>query len=495
MAGALLACCMPSDLQPSASYSLTIRIENAHRPGMVGRIASAIGEQGGLIGAIDVVNATSDRTVRDFTVAARDEPHGHAIVERLKALDGVRVVNVSDRTFLVHLGGKIEVVGRYPVKTRDDLSMVYTPGVARVCTAIAEEPAKQWALTVKRHTVAVISDGSAVLGLGNIGAAAAQPVMEGKCMIFKEFANIDAFPLCLATQDADEIVRTVEAVAPVFGGINLEDISAPKCFDIEQRLRHTLDIPVMHDDQHGTAIVVLAALKNALRLIGKRLEQVKIVIVGTGAAGVASAEMLQRAGAQRIIACDRAGALFLGRAANMNPVKVRLANQTNPQREEGTVHDVLRGADVLIGLSGPGVVEAEDVRHMTQDPIVFALANPVPEIQPEELSGIARVIATGRSDYPNQINNSLGFPGIFRGALDVQATDINEAMQLAAAQAIAGLVGEDELIEEYIIPSMFDRRVVGAVAQATRQAAWDSGVARKPPPQAETDTLLLPKTT
>lgn len=469
-------------VQPSASYSLTIRVELANRPGTLGRVTTAIGEEGGDIGAIDIVRVKDGKMVRDINVAASDEAHGEAIVKRLRSIPGIRVVHVTDRTFLVHLGGKIEVRGRVPVKTRDDLSMVYTPGVARVCLAIRDDPAKQWALTVKRHMIAVVTDGSAVLGLGNIGAAAAQPVMEGKCMIFKAFAELDAFPICLDTQQPDEIVEAVQRIAPVFGGINLEDIAAPKCFDIERRLRETLEIPVMHDDQHGTAVVVLAALKNALAVVGKRLEALKIVLSGVGAAGVATAQILALAGARRIILCDRVGAIYAGRLENMNPHKELLARTTNPHAEKGSVGEVLRDADVFIGLSGPGAVTPEDIATMAQDPIVFALANPIPEVQPEDLVGLARVVATGRSDYPNQINNSLAFPGIFRGALDVQARDINEEMKVAAAEAIASLVTEDELHEDYVVPSMFDRRVAEAVAEATRQAAWATGVARKPNP-------------
>lgn len=469
-------------VQPSASYSLTIRTETTNRPGALGRVTTAIGEEGGDIGAIDIVRTSEGKMVRDLTVSARDEAHGQAIVKRLDSMDGVRVVNVSDRTFLVHLGGKIEISSRYPVKTRDDLSMVYTPGVARVCLAIRDDPPKQWMLTMKRRTIAVVSDGSAVLGLGNIGPAAAQPVMEGKCMIFKGFADVDAFPLCLATQDADEIVAAVQAIAPVFGGINLEDIAAPKCFEIEERLRASLDIPVMHDDQHGTAVVVLAALKNALRCVGKEIEEVKIVVNGVGAAGVATTRILLAAGARNVITADRAGALYRGRTENMNRYKEALAADTNPENERGPLREVLRGADVMVGVSGPGAITAEDVTRMANDPIVFGLANPIPEIQPEELEGIARVIATGRSDYANQINNSLAFPGIFRGALDVQARDINEVMKLAAADAIAGLVGQGELSEEYIVPSMFDKRVAETVANAVREAAWASGSARRERP-------------
>jgi malate dehydrogenase (oxaloacetate-decarboxylating) len=466
------------DIQPSASYSLTIRTETSSRPGTLGRVTTAIGEAGGDIGAIDMVSVEGGAVVRDLTVAARDEVHGQLIVDRLETLDGVHVVQVSDRTFLAHLGGKIEISNRFPVKSRDDLSMVYTPGVARVCMAIHDDPVKQWNLTIKRRMIAVVSDGSAVLGLGNIGPAAAQPVMEGKCMIFKAFGDVDAFPICLDTQEPDEIVRTVQHVAPVFGGINLEDIAAPKCFEIEDRLRQTLDVPVMHDDQHGTAVVVLAALKNALKLVRKPIEELKVVIAGVGAAGVATAHILALAGFRRQILCDRAGAIYSGRRGGMNPVKKLLARESNPGREKGSLRSVLKGADVFLGVSGPGIIDADDVAGMARDPIIFALANPDPEVQPEALAGIARVVATGRSDYPNQINNSLAFPGIFRGALEAEATAINEQMKLAAADAIAELVRDDELHEEYIIPSMFDRRVADAVAKATHEAAYNTGVAR-----------------
>jgi malate dehydrogenase (oxaloacetate-decarboxylating) len=471
-------------LQPSASYSFILRTETSNRPGTLGKVTTAIGEEGGDIGAIDIVRVAGSKMVRDVTVAARDEAHAETIVQRVRGLDGVTILHVTDRTFLVHLGGKIEVASRVPVKSRDDLSMVYTPGVARICQAIAQDPTQQWTLTVKRHMVAVVTDGSAVLGLGNIGPAAAQPVMEGKCMIFKAFADLDAFPICLATQDAEEIIEAVKMLAPVFGGINLEDIAAPKCFTIEERLRSEMDIPVMHDDQHGTAVVVLAALRNALKVVGKRIEDVRVVISGVGAAGVATARILMAAGARQMIAVDRAGAIYSGRTENMNAYKERLAETTNPERVQGSLKDVLRGADVFVGLSGPGVVSASDVAGMGKDAIVFALANPIPEVQPEAIMGVARVIATGRSDYPNQINNSLAFPGIFRGALEVQATDIDETMKVAAADAIAGLIGPDELNEEYIVPSMFDKRVADAVAQATRDAAYASGVARKPRPSS-----------
>jgi malate dehydrogenase (oxaloacetate-decarboxylating) len=458
-------------LQPSASYSVTIRTENPHTPGMVGRISAAIGDAGGLIGAIDVVEVNKDRTVRDFVVAAADAAEEQSVVDAVRAVPGVRVIDVADRTFQLHSGGKIEVTGRCNVKTSEDLSMVYTPGVARVCLAIRDDPSAQWRLTIKPHTIAVVTDGSAVLGLGNIGPAAAQPVMEGKCLIFKAFAGVDAFPLCLATQDTDEIVETVRRVAPVFGGINLEDIAAPRCFEVEDRLRRELDIPVMHDDQHGTAIVVLAALKNALLVVGKSIHEVKIVIAGAGAAGNAVARMLTAAGARHIVLTDRAGALSRDRVERMDPYKCALAEATNPLNERGNLAEVLRGADVFIGVAGPGIVSADDIRAMGRDPIVFAMANPIPEIQPEALTGIARVVATGRSDYANQINNSLAFPGVFRGALDARARDISAAMKLAAVEAIAGLVTEEERDEEYILPSMFDRRVADAVATAVRKVA------------------------
>jgi malate dehydrogenase (oxaloacetate-decarboxylating) len=417
--------------------------------------------------------------VYDIVVDASDPKHQKSIAARVADLEGVRVLRATDRTFRIHRGGKLEVHPRSPMGSPADLSMVYTPGVARVCLAIRDDPARRWDLTTKGHTIAVVPDGTRVLGLGDIGPAAAQPVMEGKCAIFKAFGNVDAVPICLATTDDDEIVATVQRIAPVFGGINLEDIATPRCFEIEERLRRTLDIPVMHDDQHGTAIVVLAGVRNALRLVRKTLAEAKIVISGAGAAGLATARMLRAAVALRIVSCDRAGALYRGRTANMNRYKEALAADTNPDGERGGLRDVLRGADVFIGLSAPGLLTRADVATMASDAIVFALANPVPEVQPEEIEGLARVIATGRSDYPNQVNNSLAFPGVFRGALRVRASDINEAMKLAAAQAIAGLVGDADLREENIIPSMFDRRVAPAVARAVRRAARALRAARR----------------
>jgi malate dehydrogenase (oxaloacetate-decarboxylating) len=392
-------------------------------------------------------------------------------------LPGVEVIHVSDRTFLLHLGGKIKMENKAQLKTRADLSMAYTPGVARVCMAIHDDPEKAYTLTVKKNTVAVVSDGTAVLGLGDIGPKAAMPVMEGKAMLFKEFADIDAWPICLDTKDPDEIVRAVKALAPGFGGINLEDISAPRCFEIEDRLNRDLDIPVFHDDQHGTAIVVLAALINALKIVNKMPKELKVVVNGVGAAGVACTKILLRAGVGNIIGCDREGAIYRGRTANMNYMKNWYAENTNPENEQGTVHDCLRDADVFLGLSAPGAIDVADLRRMARDPIVFALANPTPEIMPEDAGSHARVMATGRSDYPNQINNVLAFPGIFRGALDCRAREINEEMKLAAAVAIAGIITPDELHPDYIVPSVFNREVGRKVAEAVIKAAFETSVA------------------
>ena len=462
----------------SASFSATLRVSLENRPGAFAELARGIADAGGSLDAIDLVRVERGRKLRDVTVLARDAAHVEEIVAAVRAVEGVEIEHVSDRTFLMHLGGKIEVVSKTPLRTRDDLSMAYTPGVARVCEAIVAEPEAVWNLTVKRNMVAVVTDGSAVLGLGDIGPEASLPVMEGKAMLFKEFGGVDAFPLALATQDVARIVATVEAIAPVFGGINLEDISAPRCFEVEERLRESLDIPVFHDDQHGTAVVVSAALLNALRVVGKRAEDVKVVVVGVGAAGMATTATLQAAGVRRVVGCDRHGALYAGRPG-LEGVKAAYAERTNPERERGTADEVLRGADVLIGLSGPGAVTVAGVRTMAPDAIVFAMANPVPEVAPEELGGLAAVIATGRSDYPNQINNVLAFPGIFRGALDVRASAITDEMKLAAAAAIAGIVAPDEVGPEYIIPSVFNRDVVPAVAAAVAEAAERGGVARR----------------
>jgi len=465
---------------PVASYSLTVRLRIVNSPGMLGKVTSAIGAEGGDIGGIDIVEAGREMT-RDISFKASDEAHGQRITERLRSIEGVTVVHVSDRTFLMHLGGQIEVNGRIAVKTRDDLSMAYTPGVARVCMAIHHDPEKAYTLTIKQNTVAVVSDGSAVLGLGDIGPNGAQPFMEGKALIFKAFAGVDAFPLCLNTKSVDEIVMIVKAIAPVFGGINLEDISAPRCFEIEERLQRELDIPVFHDDQHGTAVVVLAALINALKVVGKRLPDVRIVFTGAGASGIATAKLLMLEGARHIVGCDRAGTIYRGRTDNMNSMKQWFAEHTNEEGLRGSAADALRGADIFIGLSGPGVVSLKDIQTMNRDPIVFAMANPTPEIMPEEAGPHVRVMATGRSDYPNQINNSCCFPGFFRGMLDVRARSVNDEMKLAAAHALAGIVGDDELSEEYITPSMFDPRVVSMVAAAVAEAAVRTGVARKAP--------------
>ena len=463
----------------SPSYSLTLRIKLSNRPGILGRTATAIGEAAGDIGAIDIVDITDDFITRDITVNAASSAHGEKIVEAVRRIDGVKVISVSDRTFLMHLGGKIEVVSKIPVKTRDDLSMAYTPGVARVCEAIHQDPDKAFTLTIKKNTVAVVSDGTAVLGLGDIGPAAAMPVMEGKAILFKEFGGVDAFPICLDTKDPDEIVRTVKIISVAFGGINLEDISAPRCFEIEERLKEELDIPVFHDDQHGTAVVVLAALINALKIVGKQMRDIKVVVSGVGAAGVASTKIIKAAGVQNVIGCDRHGALYRDRREHMNSQKTWYAENTNPNHERGSVHDVIRGADVFLGLSAAGVINEDDLRKMAQQPVVFAMANPTPEIMPEAAGPHVAIMATGRSDYPNQINNVLCFPGIFRGALACRAVSINEDMNLAAANAIAGIIADDELHPEYIVPSVFDRRVAEAVARGVEEAAHRTGVARR----------------
>ncbi len=467
----------PGRLSPS--YRITIRLAIVNRPGMLGRITSAIGRAGGDIGAVDLVEASPERVVRDLSVNAADEGHAGRIAAAVRRIGGVKVMHVSDRTFLLHLGGKIEVVSRNPIKTRDDLSMVYTPGVGRVSSAIGAEPEKAWSLTIKRNTVAIVTDGSAILGLGNLGPLAALPVMEGKAAIFKEFAGIDAFPLCLATQDADEIVETVKRVAPVFGAINLEDISSPRCFEIEERLVAELDLPVMHDDQHGTAIVVLAGLINALKLVRRRFAGLRVVVAGAGAAGRAVSAMLLAAGVRDLTVYDRAGAIWRGRPVHMNASSTWLAARTNPRRVTGPIGGALKGSHVFIGLSGPGVVAPRDLKRMARNAIVFALANPVPEVRPEDLPRNVTVTATGRSDYPNQINNALAFPGVFRGALDVRARSITEPMKLAAARALAATVAPAELDRDYIVPSVFNPKVVPALAAAVRAAARRGGIARR----------------
>ncbi len=463
----------------SASFSATLRVRVSDSPGSFARLAQTIGDAGGLLGAIDIVRVEKGFKVRDVTVEATDADHLHRIADAVRALEGVEVEHVSDRTFLLHLGGKIEMRPKSPIRSRDDLSMAYTPGVARISSAIAADPAAVWALTSKQNTIAVVTDGTAVLGLGDIGPEAALPVMEGKAALFKEFGGVDAWPICLATTDPDEIVAAVKAIAPGFGGINLEDISSPRCFEIERRLREELSIPVFHDDQHGTAIVVLAALLNALRVVGKELAHTRIVTTGVGAAGIAVTDILLAAGARVVIGCDEGGSIHRERTG-LSTAKASYAERTNPADERGTADELLVGADVFLGFSVPGAITAEGVARMADDAIVFALANPTPEIAPEELPpGKVAVVATGRSDYPNQINNVLAFPGVFRGALDVRASAITEGMKLAASRAIAEVIAPDELGPEYIVPSVFNRDVAPLVAAAVAEAAERDGVARK----------------
>ncbi|WP_426450969.1 NAD-dependent malic enzyme [Paenibacillus sp. S-38] len=463
-----------------AQTSIILRIELDHNHITFGEVAATIGKAGGDITSIDVIRPGKDSSVRDITVDIAESAES-AVVEALKSHVGIKLINVSDRTFLAHLGGKINIQPNLPIKNRDDLSRVYTPGVARVCTAIHEDPKKAYSLTIKRNTVAVISDGTAVLGLGDIGPHAAAPVMEGKAMLFKQLAGVDAFPICLDTKDTEEIIRTVKAISPIFGGINLEDISSPRCFEIETRLAEELDIPVFHDDQHGTAVVVVAGLLNALKVVGKKIDSVRIVVNGIGAAGVSICKMLLAAGVTRLVPVDREGAIVRGGSYEY-PMWQWLAEQPQVEAEKGTLKEVLRDADVFIGVSRGGLLNAADVQTMAPDRIVFAMANPQPEIDPEEALPYVRVLGTGRSDYPNQINNVLVFPGIFRGALDCRARRINEPMKLAAARAIASVVTESELNEHYIIPSIFNEQVVTKVRRAVVEAAILTGTARRTPP-------------
>jgi len=463
---------------PSASYSLTLRVELPNQAGSLGKILTAIGEAEGMIGAVDIVRMDQEKSTRDITVSARDSEHGQKIVEAVEELPETQVLNVSDRTFLMHLGGKIEVRSKMQIRTRDDLSMAYTPGVGRVCRAIADEPERAFNLTIKRNTVAVVTDGTAVLGLGDIGPRAAMPVMEGKAMLFKEFGDVDAFPICLDTKDTDEIVETVKRIAPAFGGINLEDISAPRCFEIEERLKEELEIPVFHDDQHATAVVVLAALINSLKIVGKEMKNLKVLVNGVGASGVACAKILMSAGVKNIMGCDSKGIVHEGRE-DLNASKRWFAEHTNPEGRTGELDEAVKGTDLFLGLSVPDVLTVDHLDSMAEDPIIFALANPDPEIRPELAMGHARIIATGRSDYPNQINNVLCFPGIFRGALDVRAREISEEMKLAAAHAIAEVIPEENLSEDYVIPSVFNERVAPAVAETVSEAGKESGMARR----------------
>ncbi len=455
---------------PSAGFSITIRVSVTADSSAIGRLTMCVGEAGAIVTALDVVDSDPVSVLVDLTCDTADSSHADQVVKSLENLDGVGVRKVSDRTFLLHLGGKIEVTSKVALRNRDELSRAYTPGVARVCLAIAENPADARRLTIKRNTVAVVSDGSAVLGLGNIGPAAAMPVMEGKAALFKRFGGVDAWPVVLDTQDTDEIVAIVKAIAPAYGGINLEDIAAPRCFEIEERLRELLDIPVFHDDQHGTAICVLAALTNALRVVGKRLADVRVVVSGAGAAGTAIMKLLLRQGVGDIIAYDRRGALHLG-LPDLSPAWQWLAENTNRSGYSGDLAGAVRGADVFIGVSAPNLLTGDDIAAMAPQSIVFALANPDPEVDPRAAREHAAVVATGRSDQPNQINNVLAFPGVFRGMLDAHAEEFTEEMALAAARAIADVVGEDKINPSVIVPSVFDSRVAPAVAAAVRAAA------------------------
>ena len=462
---------MAEYLTPNSSFSLTLRLQIPNRVGMLASVTAAIASSGGTLGHIDLVERTRFIAIRDITVDAASTEHAETIVQAVKALPEITLINVYDRTFNLHRGGKISIASRIALKSQEDLAMAYTPGVGRICMAIANDPEQVYSLTIKQNTVAIVTDGSAVLGLGNLGAAAALPVMEGKAMLFKEFAGIDAFPICLTGQDTNTIVETVKQIATVFGGVNLEDIAAPRCFEIEKQLRQDLDIPVFHDDQHGTAIVTLAALINALKLVHKSMAQVRIVINGAGAAGVAIARLLRKAGAENILMCDSKGILSTQRT-DLNEEKREFAVS-----QMGSLSGALVGADVFVGVSAPGVLTREMVLSMAKDRIVFAMANPIPEIQPELVTNDVAVMATGRSDYPNQINNVLAFPGVFRGALDCRASTITTTMYLEAAQAIASLVKPSDLNREHIIPSVFDDRVVTAVAAAVQQAARSEGIA------------------
>ncbi|MEO2138961.1 MAG: malic enzyme-like NAD(P)-binding protein [Thermoleophilia bacterium] len=467
---------------PSAQFSVTLRLElEAGRPGLAAAVATAISDQGASISSMEVVEADHRRVVREVVVDATSVENEDEVVAAVGALDGVTVVSAEDRTFRLHNGGKIEMVPRAPLATREDLSVAYMPGVASVARRIAEDPEAAFDYTLKRNMVAVITNGTAVLGLGDIGAAAGMPVMEGKALLFKEFANVDSYAVCVDTHDAAELIAVCEAIAPAFGGINLEDIAAPVCFEVEDTLKERLDIPVFHDDQHGTAVVLLAALINACKITGQSMADLTVVVNGIGASGVACSKILMNAGVENIIGCDTRGAIYRGRTENMNFMKDWYAENTNPGGVRGDLSEAVRGADMFVGLSGPGTFSVEQLQSMAKDPIVFAMANPTPEIMPEVAAPYVRVMATGRSDYPNQINNVLAFPGLFRGALDVRARQISEGMKVAAAQAIADVITDDELHEDYIIPSCFNPEVAPAVAAATRRVAIEEGLARITP--------------
>jgi malate dehydrogenase (oxaloacetate-decarboxylating) len=467
---------------PSAQFSITLRLElEAGRPGLAAAVASAISDQGASISSMEVLEADHRRVVREIVVDATSVENEDEVVAAVGGVDGVTVTSAEDRTFRLHHGGKIEMVPRAPLATRDDLSVAYMPGVAAVARRIAEDPEAAFDYTLKRNMVAVITNGTAVLGLGDIGAAAGMPVMEGKALLFKEFADVDSYAVCVDTHDAKELIAVCEAIAPAFGGINLEDIAAPVCFEVEDTLKERLDIPVFHDDQHGTAVVLLAALINACKITGQRMEDLKVVVNGIGASGVACSKILMNAGVTNIIGCDTRGAIYDGRTENMNFMKDWYAGNTNPEGVRGDLTEAIRGANMFVGLSGPGTFSVDQLKSMAKDPLVFAMANPTPEIMPEVAAPFVRVMATGRSDYPNQINNVLAFPGIFRGALDVRARQISEGMKVAAAQAIADVITDDELHEDYIIPSVFNPEVAPAVAAATRRVAVEEGLARITP--------------
>lgn len=462
----------------SPGNPITLRVSLLNQAGALAQLIQTIADNGGSIGAIDIVKPGKEQIIRDITIDNIEEAGEQQLISALENIDGVKVIHWSDRVFLLHLGGKIHVRSKVPLKTREQLSIAYTPGVARVCTAIHEQPEKVHKLTIKSNTVAIVTDGTAVLGLGDIGPEASLPVMEGKAMLFSEYARVDAFPICLTTKDPDEIVETVKRIAPVFGGINLEDIAAPNCFEIEKRLQAELDIPVFHDDQHGTAVVLTAALINALKIVDKKPGDLRVIVAGVGAAGTACTRMIQSLGVTNIIGFDRKGALTTERM-DLNAAKRSYAEMTNPDLERGSLKELIRGADVFIGLSGPGVVDEDDIRAMHKDSIVFALSNPTPEIMPDIAARHAAIVATGRSDFPNQINNVLCFPGLFRGVLDCRASEINETMKLAAAKALAEVIDEDHLVPDYIIPSAFDKNVVTCVAEAVMRTARETGVSRK----------------
>jgi malate dehydrogenase (oxaloacetate-decarboxylating) len=461
-----------SESATNASNSIILRLRIENQRGLFAKAVSAIAEAGGNIGAIDIVRYEDGFVIRDVTVDTSGPDQSGTISEALGKVGGISVIHISDRVFVMHLGGKIEVTSKVSLKSRDDLSMAYTPGVARVCMAIHEDVTKAHNLTIKKNTVAIVSDGTAVLGLGDIGPEAAMPVMEGKAMLFKEFGNVDGFPICLDTKDTEEIINTVKAIAPGFGGINLEDISAPRCFEIEKRLQEELDIPVFHDDQHGTAVVMIAGLINALKVVDKDARDIKAVVAGVGAAGTACTKMMLDLGITNIIGIDRMGILYRGRD-NMNPSKQDYAEMSNPDNIQGTLDEAMIGADLFVGLSGPGILTVDHLKTMNSDAIVFAMSNPTPEIMPEVAWPHIAVMATGRSDYPNQLNNVLCFPGIFRGALDCHATKITESMKMSAAKAIAETIPEENLSADHIIPGVFNKDVARNVAEAVKKAAAD----------------------